>query len=301
MTKAKNSPRRPSHGSSGRRNSQAFATVLPGAFPGPGAAGSHTEQKSPAAIRHREMRRSSPQEKPDAISVLWHELLSPLTLIKGYTSTLLQLNNAITEEQRQQFLRGIDSASNRVVNLLENLRDISRLEETEITADYPISMLELLRQSLAELQNQTTRHAINFYPHAPLPRVKADPNKMQQVISNLVGNAIKYSPDGGDIDVELRIIRTEQEMERFFPDAPSVKLPSLVVSVADSGIGLPEDELDRIFEKFYRASTRFTRSIPGAGLGLYICKFIVEAHRGRIWARNKLQGGSLFSFALPVI
>jgi signal transduction histidine kinase len=256
--------------------------------------------KTSSATLLKKSRRIDSSDTPDAISVLWHELLTPLTLIKGYTSTLLEFNNAIAEEQRQQYLRGIESASNRVIHLLENLRNITRLEETEIIADRPISILELLRQTLAELQNQNTKHIIQFYPHAPIPRVKVDPEKIQQVIVNLLSNAVKYSPEGGDINVELRLVRTIHELEILFPNSPTIFLPSLVVSVADDGIGLPEGELEKIFHKFYRVNTKLTRSIPGAGLGLYICKFIVEAHGGRIWAANRLQGGSLFNFSLPL-
>jgi two-component system, OmpR family, sensor histidine kinase VicK len=238
----------------------------------------------------------------DAISVLWHELLTPLTLIKGYTSTLLEFSKAIPEEQKQQYLHGIESASNRMVRLLEDLRNINRLEDTEINTDHPISILELLRQSLAEMQNQTSKHVISFYPHAPLPRAKVDPDKILQVITNLLGNAIKYTPDGGDIEVELRLVRTSRELTSLFPDAPEISLPSLVISVRDNGIGLPDEALAHVFEKFYRANTKFTRSIPGAGLGLYICRLIIEAHNGRIWCRNRLQGvGSIFSFSIPVI
>ena len=245
----------------------------------------------------RELRK---QVESDAISMLWHELLSPLTLIKGYTATLLQLNNVITEEQKEQYLQGIESASNRIIRVLENLRDITRLEETDTITTQPISLLDLLRQIASEMQDQTTKHIIKILPSARLPRVKADPEKIEQVINNLLVNAVKYSPQGGDIEAEIRLVRNEQELKRMFGDTPPVKLPCLIVSVADNGIGIPEAELDRIFEKFYRVNNKLTRVTPGAGLGLYICKMIVEAHGGHIWARNRLQGGSIFSFSLPL-
>ena len=238
--------------------------------------------------------------KSDEISVLWHELLSPLTVIKGYISTLLELDYAITEDQRKQYLRGIESASNRVIRLLENLRDITRLEETDVLATRPISMVELIKQIVSEVQSQTTKHVIKVIPPARLPLVKADPEKIEQVLSNLLGNAVKYSPQGGDIEVEIRMVRTEQELAGSFVDAPSVKLPCLIVSVADTGICIPETELERIFERFYRVNSKLVRSTPGAGLGLYISRLIIEAHGGHIWARNRLQGGSVLSFSLPL-
>jgi two-component system sensor histidine kinase KdpD len=236
----------------------------------------------------------------NTISVLWHELISPLTLIKGYTATLLQLNDAISEEQKEQYLRGIDTASNRVIRLLENLRDITRLEETDAINLTRISLPDLLRQVASEMQNQTTKHVIKIRPGVRLPLVKADPEKIELVINNLLVNAIKYSPQGGDIEVETRMIQTEQELQRMFGGAPSVRLPCLVLSIADTGIGIPDGELDRIFEKFYRVKNKLTQTTPGAGLGLHICKIIVKAHNGHIWARNRMQGGSVFHFSLPL-
>jgi signal transduction histidine kinase len=240
------------------------------------------------------------KSEANTISVLWHELISPLTLIKGYTATLLQLNDAITEEQKEQYLRGIDTASNRVIRLLENLRDITRLEETDAITLLRISLPDLLRQVASETQNQTTKHIIKLRPCARLPLVKADPEKIELVISNILVNAMKYSPKGGDIEVEIRAVRSEQELRRLFSDAPVLKLPCLIMSIADTGIGIPEAELERIFEKFYRVNNKLTNISPGAGLGLYICKIIVEAHHGRIWARNRLQIGSVFHFSLPL-
>jgi signal transduction histidine kinase len=248
------------------------------------------------AATHKERK----QTKSEDISVLWHELLSPLTVIKGYTSTLLELSHAITEEQKEQYIRGIESASNRVIRLLENLRDITRLEETDVLSTQPINLLDLLRLIISEIHSQTTKHVIKIRPSAQLPRVKADPEKIEQVISNLFTNAIKYSPQGGDIEAEIQVVLSEQDLRRMFIDAPMVKVPCLTVSISDTGIGIPEAELEQIFERFYRVHNKLTHSTPGAGLGLHICKIIVEAHGGQIWARNRLQGGSIFSFSLPL-
>ena len=240
------------------------------------------------------------QVESDAISVLSHELLSPLTLIKGYTATLLQLSHAITEEQKEQYLHGIESASNRLIRLLENLRDITRLEESNVITAYPIHLYDLLRTTVSEMQSQTTKNIIKSRPAARLPRVRVDPEKITQVLNNLLVNAIKYSPRGGEIKAEVRMVQSEQELRRMFGDTPPVRLPCLIVSVADTGIGIPEAELDQIFERFYRVDNKLTRAIPGAGLGLHICKSIVGAHGGHIWARNRPQEGSIFSFSLPL-
>ena len=105
---------------------------------------------------------------------------------------------------------------------------------------------------------------------------------------------------GGDIEAEIQMVQSEQELRKMYGDTPPVSLPCLIVSVDDSGIGIPEAELEHIFERFYRVDNKLTRAIPGAGLGLYICKVIVETHGRHIWAKNRLQGGSIFSFSLPI-
>lgn len=238
--------------------------------------------------------------KSDSLSMLWHEMLSPLTVIKGYTSTLLQLNDAISEEEKLKYIRGIESASNRMIRFMENLRDVTRLEEPDSLFKQRISIYDLLRNITHEMQNQTTKHFIKIRPVERIPLVSADPEKIEQVINNLLGNAMKYSPNGGDIETEVLLVRSEQALEKVYGDTPHIKLPCVIVSVSDSGTGVPEAELKRIFERFYRIRNELTKATQGAGLGLYICKIIVEAHGGHIWARNKLQGGSIFSFSIPV-
>jgi signal transduction histidine kinase len=239
--------------------------------------------------------------KPDEISVLWHELLSPMTVIKGYITTLLELDYAIDETQRKQYLRGIESASNRVIRLLENLRDVTRLEESDILVTRSASMVEIVKIIAAEVQSLTTKHVIKILPvPSSLPLVKVDPEKIQQVVNNLIVNAVKYSPQGGDIEVEMRLVRNEKELIAYYKDSPPFRLPALVISVADSGVGIPEGELERIFERFYRVNHKVIRATPGVGLGLYVSRLIVETHGGQIWARNRYPAGSVFRFSLPV-
>ena len=243
------------------------------------------------------------QRKPasaDDLSVLWHEILSPLTVIKGYTGTLLELSHAITEEQKKQYLQGIESASNRMLHLLENLRDITRLEGPDALITHAVSVHDIVRRMVSEMQSQTKKHILKILPAERLPLVKVEPEKIEQVITNLLGNAIKYSPQGGDIGVEIRLVRNESELRKMFGNTPSMNLPCIVISVNDNGVGIPEADRERIFERFYRVNDKVIKSTPGAGLGLYISKIIVDTHGGKIWAKNRLQGGSVFSFSLPL-
>jgi signal transduction histidine kinase len=237
---------------------------------------------------------------PDVISVLSHELLSPLTLIKGYSATLLELDSAITDEQKRRYLRGIESATNRVIRLLENLRDVSRLEDSDSFVLQPTSLPQLLRQIVSEIQGQTTNHVMKFRAHGTIPMIRVDQQKIELVMANLLSNAVKYSPQRGDIETTVTLVQDERRLMEVCGQSPPLILPCVVVRVSDSGIGIPEAEVEKIFHRFYRVDNRLTRSTPGSGLGLYICRVIVEAHRGRIWARNKPQGGSVLSFSLPV-
>jgi len=239
--------------------------------------------------------------EPDAISVLSHELLSPLTLIKGYAATLLQLSEVVTEEQRERYCRGIESATDRVIRLLENLRDISRLESTNPRLFAERTLLsDLLREAVSEVQNQTTKHVLKVRLPRSLPSLNIDRQKILQVMTNLLGNAVKYSPQGGDIEVTARQVQSEDKLKEVIGEAPALKTPCVIVSISDHGIGIPEEELTRIFDKFYRVDNRLTRATPGAGVGLYICRMIVTAHGGHIWLKSASGSGSTFFFSLPV-
>lgn len=266
----------------------------------PAAATTRGDKFNLAGIYSNSTREQINQVRTSSISVLWHELLTPVSLIKGYTATLMQLKHSITEEQKGRYLAGIDSACNKVVRLLENLREITRLEENDDLATESVSLSKLLRQVVTETQNQTTKNVIKLRPSSRLPLIQVDPQQIELVLNNLLVNAIKYSPQGGDIEVGVNLVQNKHELRRMFGNAPVARLPSLIVSVADAGIGIPEGELSQIFQKFYRVNTKLTRTTPGAGLGLYICKIIVEAYGGQIWAGNRLNGGSVFSFSLPL-
>jgi signal transduction histidine kinase len=239
--------------------------------------------------------------KPDAVTVLSHELLSPLTLIKGYAATMLQLSEVITGEQRKHYCQGIESATNRVIKLLESLRDISQFEEGKprllIEQTY---LSDLLREAAKEIQNQTSKHVIKLHVPRSLPSLNIDRQKILQVMINLLGNAVKYSSQGGDIEITARQVQSEEKLREVFKEVPPLKTPCVIVSVSDHGVGIPEDDLVRIFDKFYRVDNRLIRTTPGAGLGLYICRMIVAAHDGHIWAKSTPGIGSTFFFSLPL-
>ena len=238
--------------------------------------------------------------EPDAISILSHELLSPLTLIKGYAATLLHLTDTITEEQKISYLQKIGSTTDRVIHLMENLRN-TQFETTKSTlVVQPTSIMDLLRKTISDLQSQTMRHLIKLHHFDHLPFINIDRQRIEQIITNLLQNAIKYSPNGGDIEVIVWHVNNEQGLKEILRKVLPIQLPSMIISVKDSGIGIPEEELDRIFERFHRVNNRITRSTSGAGLGLYLCRIAVEAHGGHIWVQSTIRRGSTFSFSLPI-
>jgi K+-sensing histidine kinase KdpD len=224
--------------------------------------------------------------KTELLGTVSHELRTPLGSIKGYATTLLTHGNRLRKDEQREFLEIIDSEADRLRELIENLLDLSRLEAGVLRIDrQPVRMARSAAEVLRKVQLTASGHelALDWPPADPL--VDADEKRIYQVMQNLITNAVKYSPDGGCITLSARVQGRE-----------------LVVSVADEGLGIPDSEIDKIFDRFHRVQTQLSRGIGGTGLGLAICKGLVEAHGGRIWAESGGDGeGSTFRFTLPLL
>ncbi len=261
------------------------------------------EDKHGLPVLHVSQKDKPEQQQPgnEELSILWHELLTPLTVIKGYTATLLNFPDSVTPEERQKYIQGIDSASDRVIRLLDDLRDISHLDKAQPMKKELFCITDLVQAVITDMQFQARDNRIKLLPFGRLPLVQGEPERIRQVLQNLIGNAIKYSRHNEAIEIEVTMVRSEREVRSQFGDAPPMKAPCVVVSVSDDSVGIPENDLENIFHRFYRVKNKLTKSVPGAGLGLYICKRIMENHGGAIWARNKYhQKGSIFRFSLPL-
>ena len=234
--------------------------------------------------------RGEEEMKSTFISIISHELKTPVALIKGYAQTLAREDANWDAETARQGLQIIEEEADRLEALINNLLDVSRIQASGLRLDYSDVNIEALLRRLAEAyRTQTQDHTIELdFPH-PLPVIVGDEERLRQVFTNLLGNAIKYSPEGG-------LIRIGGWTEHGPPDQGD----EVIIYVADEGVGIPQHELPHIFDRFYRVDSSLRRGTAGTGLGLFLSKAIVEAHRGRIWARSKEGQGTTFFVALPV-
>ncbi len=224
------------------------------------------------------------QMKSQLLSTVSHELRTPLASIKGFATTLLREDVDWDEESRREFLSIIDEESDRLSELISNLLDMSSIEAGTLRVEpETIDLRPILQETTAEFQMMTRDHQIQLHQSAPLPLVMADPRRARQVVRNLLENAVKYSPEGGAVTVSTK-----------------VGTDRLQISVADQGIGIEPDQLGNVFDRFYQVDSASTRKVGGSGLGLSICKAIVEAHNGQIWVESTPNVGSTFHFTLPL-
>jgi len=213
-----------------------------------------------------------------------HELRTPLTSIQGFVETLKE--GAINDpEKAQYFLEIIEKQSNRLNNLIEELLQLSKIESQKIAMNLQsINLRDLIDKTISEFKKKIEQkdHKIKINISPQLPLVKADPEQFEVVFRNLLDNALKYTPDGGEIYISA--------LE---------KAENIYIEIADNGIGISAEHLPRIFERFYRANKDRSRKLGGTGLGLAIVKHIVQAHQGTIGVESKPGKGSKFFFTLP--
>jgi signal transduction histidine kinase len=238
----------------------------------------------------------------DVLGTVSHELRGPLTAIKGYAATLLRHERHLARAERRQFLQAINEASDRLEVIIERLLEVSQLESGQVILQLsPVDMNYLVGEAITAIEERVASKLSGHFtfhvllknadgtPAQSVPLVLADPRRLREVLDNLLDNAVQYSPEGGQINVVVRsIVQTPNNM--------------LEICVYDEGLGIPTDHLERIFNRFHRVDTRLIREANGLGLGLAICKYIVELHHGSIWAESNPEGkGSVFHLRLLLI
>jgi len=222
--------------------------------------------------------------KSTFISVISHELKTPVAVIKGYASTLRRKDAKWDEKTLEDGLRAIEEESDRLAKLIDNLLEVSRIQAGALKLrPEPISLGPIVRKVIDGFRMQTLRHEFVLDVPKDLPPVFADPERVRQILGNLVSNAVKYSPRGGTIRVGAWAGDDE-----------------VTVYVADQGIGIPPEEQGKLFQRFSRLDSGLRRETKGTGLGLYLVKSLVEAQGGHVWVHSEPGKGSTFFFTLPV-
>jgi signal transduction histidine kinase len=224
--------------------------------------------------------------KSDFVSTVSHEFKSPLTSIRQLAE-MLQEGRVPSEERRRRYYDVLVEQSTRLSSLVTNILDLARIEEGRKEFRFEaLDIGELVSEVVATTQHRVGHegYIVEVHVEGELPRVRADRDAIAQAISNLIDNAIQYSGDARQINLYA-----------------SAGDGHVTVAVEDFGVGIPQDEIDRVFERFYRGGHELTRTVKGSGLGLTLVKEVVEAHGGTVHVESEPGRGSTFSIRLPAI
>jgi signal transduction histidine kinase len=219
------------------------------------------------------------------VSIVSHELQTPVAIIKSYAATLGREDATWPPETIQRVSRNIEEECDRLHRLITDLLDLSRIQAGRVAMRVgSVDLPQIAAEVVEQLSPRSPRHSLrsSFAPNFPV--VRGDADQLRRALHNLVQNAVKYSPEGGEVLVAGEVPSTS----------------AVLIRVIDHGIGIAPGEEERIFDRFHRTDNRLSRTTAGVGLGLYITRNIVEAHGGRIWAESAGPGrGSTFNILLP--
>jgi PAS domain S-box-containing protein len=236
--------------------------------------------------------RQSEQMMAAFVDIVSHELRTPLTSIRGFVATLLQAGEGVFDwETEAEFLGIVDTEAERLGQMIDDLLNIARLQRGRgLQFNMQNVDIAAVIERVVRLQSSAVRGHVIDVQIGELPHLTADEGKVQQVVTNLVNNAIKYSPNGGTITISA----VEEPGPGELSDKQGIRL-----SVADQGMGIPPDALGRMFTRFFRVEGSHMSGIKGTGLGLWLIKHFIEGHGGAIWVESEFGHGSTFSFWLP--
>lgn len=230
--------------------------------------------------------------KSQLLSTVSHELYTPLAAIKGFATFLLDNDEKLEQSEKRELLEEIDTASDRLTNLIDHLLEFSRMESGNLSV-HPVStaIVDVIHGALSYLKIREPNLAVILDVQTRLPKVTVDPRRLRQVLDNLLDNALKYTPESKT--VWLNVL---QESSNPYNDIE----PMVRVSVRDNGPGIPEDQLEQVFEPFKQSNGHNGQHAKGFGLGLAICRRILEAHHRRIWAEASPGDGATLVMTLPI-
>jgi len=252
----------------------------------------HLELQQKSQSLHQAVARMKDTEgvKASFLATISHELRTPLTSVIGYTEMMLEgLAGPVTSEQHE-YLETILAKSEQLHQLISKLIDVSRLEVSSVqlqcsTVDVKSLLGEVVRGLGPQLRRKRTRLRLSIDEN--LPMLHADRDKLRQVFQNLLGNAVKFTRDEGEI-----VLGAERSVS-------NENLPNVLVSVCDNGIGIPAHLRDKVFDAFYQVDNSSTRQHEGSGLGLHLVRRYIVAHGGKVWIEDRQQGGTIFRVMLP--
>ncbi len=286
-----------------RRPDGSSLPVLVNAVALPSQRGFHPEQQEAgqranmsetvALVIHQDVTSLKEAEylKDEFVGMVAHELRTPLAVLKGFADMLLvqtaRGRGPALADWQSDALEEIELATTRLVTLTEELLDVTRLQAGRLLLQHtPTNVVPLTQRVATLLQQTTTRHRLEVLTTQPQLLADIDPGRIEQVLTNLIGNAIKYSPQGGPVTITIR-------------EEPATQ--AVRISVRDSGIGIPQHQHAQIFGRFMRADNAQAWGISGTGLGLYICRELVERHGGHLWFESEEGAGSTFFVTLPSV
>lgn len=227
--------------------------------------------------------REKENQRTNFISDITHELKTPLASIMGFSKFLV--SKQLPESQYKELANQILEAANRLSSLINDFLQINKLESGGWSVNYELcDVRELVKKSVKEFSKLNQKHKIKCNLPNKCPSTKTDPKLVRQVIDNLISNAIKYSPNGSDINISLNTVKDKE----------------LAIIIKDNGLGIKNEDLQKIFNRFYRGKSLSKEAIKGTGLGLAICKEIVDALNGKIEVKSEEGKGSEFSVILPI-
>jgi len=237
-----------------------------------------------ATVRDITKFREAEELKSTFISIISHELRTPVALIKGYVGTLRREDARWDSEVVEDSLAVIEEEADHLSGMIDDLLDASRLQAGALKLNYSqVSINHLAQQMADRFKTQSDQHDFQMDFPSDFPIVYADETRLMQVMGNLLSNAVKYSPDGGKVTI-----------------SGATKQNEVVICVHDEGPGIAVEDVPRIFNLFYR-SNETSRKIKGAGLGLFLAKAVIEAHEGRIWVDDRVKNGACICFSLPIL
>ena len=225
------------------------------------------------------------KQQEDFISTVSHELRTPLTSIRGFAQTMLSSWDALDDSNKKKFIHIIEQQSNRLINLVENMLSVNKLQSFNDKLVYKSADANILIEPIIQIvKHQYPNHIFEKEFNKKIPQILVDVDKFQQIMTNLIENAAKYSNEGTKITVKTDFSSC--------PDHVSIK-------VTDEGIGIKEEDFEKIFSKFSRIDNPLTRKVQGSGLGLYITKILLKKMNGEVNVKS-CENGTTFEVFLPV-